>query len=1159
MLKSEAAAYLAGVTQTEGAEASAPTNLHVITGEVGEMSEDGKALVKIDGLMFSESDDQYIEIDALGGLEEGDIATLILTGEQGHAMTPLALGSIGSIDRITVRISEIEADYIKVEQLEAATARIGELEADHVSVDDLDAAEARIGTLETTRATITDLEAAEARIGTLESDHVSTDDLDAATARIGTLETNTADIGTIRANSAKVQNLTAAQLEADHATVGSLSTNYAHITNGVIDNATIGYADVNNLSAHYAEIQNGKIDSALINTAAIVDEQVFTVTGNKATLAQIDASKINVLNLKAKDIEVERINGQPVTNKTLVDALTQHESDISDLDSKIDDEVEALNERIDGAIETFTGTVVPTLNNTPASQWNTDALKDQHVGDVYYVVNGQSAQNGYCYRFTKSGSTYSWQLIKDSDVTAALSRLQTAEGKIGDIETFDETVSSFMTDTDDELSSLKAKDTQLETSLGDKVSTSTFNTVSQKVNSNEANITSMSTVLTNNGLTSSTNITNTVNSVKQTADTNTSSISTLQSTVSGHTTTISQHTTAIRQNSDAIALRATKTEASQMAQPNLTPYFSMPMTQQSDDYWANLTYARFTQHEDGWAHFEYTNTGSSTVNSYIGPKAISTLLPGGNYTLLAEFRNVAISGATNGSFYSQQISNAQIWGIEAYGGFSITNAQLIALENGEGKFYKSLTLLDAESKDPSGTVRGTLPKTIFMTINQQVAGGQSVSYDLRISLYEGEYTGPYKPYSGTQLYASQAELKVQADRIGMVVSNSDASSSLALTADAMEYIGDHVEIKGTDGTSTVISGGKIQANSIGASEINATSINASKSLTVGAMTDAAASTILNSNVQVGGRNLLRGTAAPSIVSLLNYEGWVVTSGGNGVGSIETVTDSPVPSVSSVFRVTGNTKGNRDFAQKNKTLEFDFTGPYRFSAWVRGVGGSANALIRSWNSTTGKAAFTKTINGVGTDWTRIEFDFEPSGNSPALGDLLDARFGITGAGTIEYVAPKLERGTRATDWTPAPEDMATAESLAGTNESLEGAIVDIGELSDQLVGTITEQNKTITTIQTYLNSLRQDLDAEIQSRQQWLNFDAAEGLVIGAKNSTFKTVTTNTSQQFKNGGTVLAETSGSEFVAPIMRSDQILIGNWMWTRRDNGNLSLKWIG
>lgn len=63
-------------------------------------------------------------------------------------------------------------------------------------------------------------------------------------------------------------------------------------------------------------------------------------------------------------------------------------------------------------------------------------------------------------------------------------------------------------------------------------------------------------------------------------------------------------------------------------------------------------------------------------------------------------------------------------------------------------------------------------------------------------------------------YATKSALGVQADRISMVVENSDASGNLTLTADALEYIGDHVEIKGTDGTSTVISGGQIQTGSL---------------------------------------------------------------------------------------------------------------------------------------------------------------------------------------------------------------------------------------------------------------------------------------------------------------------------------------------------------
>lgn len=100
MQRTEAAMILAGVTPETQRQASAPTNLHVITGVVDGNSEDGKTRVLVDGLVFSEDDSQYIEIDTLGGLEDGDVATILLTGEPGKGLTPLAVGAPGSIDRI---------------------------------------------------------------------------------------------------------------------------------------------------------------------------------------------------------------------------------------------------------------------------------------------------------------------------------------------------------------------------------------------------------------------------------------------------------------------------------------------------------------------------------------------------------------------------------------------------------------------------------------------------------------------------------------------------------------------------------------------------------------------------------------------------------------------------------------------------------------------------------------------------------------------------------------------------------------------------------------------------------------------------------------------------------------------------------------------------
>jgi hypothetical protein len=59
-----------------------------------------------------------------------------------------------------------------------------------------------------------------------------------------------------------------------------------------------------------------------------------------------------------------------------------------------------------------------------------------------------------------------------------------------------------------------------------------------------------------------------------------------------------------------------------------------------------------------------------------------------------------------------------------------------------------------------------------------------------------------------------------------------------------------------DDTTTVIDGGKIITGSVTANALNATNINASKTLTIGAFQESTQNDILNSNIQVGGKNLL---------------------------------------------------------------------------------------------------------------------------------------------------------------------------------------------------------------------------------------------------------------------------------------------------------------
>ena len=78
--------------------------------------------------------------------------------------------------------------------------------------------------------------------------------------------------------------------------------------------------------------------------------------------------------------------------------------------------VNALENLANNAVQTWMGDGVPSLSNKPASDWTTAELKSQHSGDLYYDTN-----TGYAYRFGSSdGTTYSWALVKDTDITKAL-------------------------------------------------------------------------------------------------------------------------------------------------------------------------------------------------------------------------------------------------------------------------------------------------------------------------------------------------------------------------------------------------------------------------------------------------------------------------------------------------------------------------------------------------------------------------------------------------------------------------------------------------------------------------------------------------------------------------------------------------------------------
>ena len=90
-------------------------------------------------------------------------------------------------------------------------------------------------------------------------------------------------------------------------------------------------------------------------------------------------------------------------------------------------DIQNLQNQIDGNIQTWSGNVVPTLNNSPAVDWSTPTQRAEHVGDLYFVnTDAGIPEAGQYYRFENNDGIYSWQVLSDSALSEALNKAAAA-------------------------------------------------------------------------------------------------------------------------------------------------------------------------------------------------------------------------------------------------------------------------------------------------------------------------------------------------------------------------------------------------------------------------------------------------------------------------------------------------------------------------------------------------------------------------------------------------------------------------------------------------------------------------------------------------------------------------------------------------------------
>lgn len=222
--------------------------------------------------------------------------------------------------------------------------------------------------------------------------------------------------------------------------------------------------------------------------------------------------------------------------------------------------------------------------------------------------------------------------------------------------------------------------------------------------------------------------------------------------------------------------------------------------------------------------------------------------------------------------------------------------------------------------------------------------------------------------------------------------------------------------------------------------------------------------------------------------------------------------------------------------------------------------------------------------LSTEWKKFEMTYTATGTGSVT-------FKLNSAGTLYLANIKLELGNKATDWTPAPEDLIksiteantaieqvdekismkasteTVTEIANKANNLDKALTDaktvIQQNSDAIASLTARDFKVeFTTITKQLESLNGDLSSYKEEIGNWMRFDADGNLVLGAtrvpgQDSYELKLTKNRISFMLNDDEVAYISNNELYITNSTVVQNLKIGRFVWEIRGNGNLGLIW--
>lgn len=212
---------------------------------------------------------------------------------------------------------------------------------------------------------------------------------------------------------------------------------------------------------------------------------------------------------------------------------------------------------------------------------------------------------------------------------------------------------------------------------------------------------------------------------------------------------------------------------------------------------------------------------------------------------------------------------------------------------------------------------------------------------------------------------------------------------------------------------------------------------------------------------------------------------------------------------------------------------------------------------------------------------------PKGGNSARSVIIPRMFSDFGKGTVSVKWEKFEEGNKATDWTPAPEDVDNAinEERTARQSAIETTANEItSKVSETYVSnsafehyqnTVSSQftqtkkdftwsiNKSVTDAKNEMNGQIGSVNGRVDGLKEttdnvnnYMSFDN-DGLTLGKSDSAFKTKITNQEWSIqKNGAKVTYINDQTMYITDGQFTQSLKIGNFGFVPRANGSLDFK---